>query len=374
MRKWEVGLLGIWLGVLTGLGLLSGYMFEFRETFVFGFKWWQRLANFDGYHYFRIIKEGYSFGLSQSFFPGFPVLMKSIDWIVRGDGLILVGSVINLGLFLAGLVLLKRLVVSLGWRKEWEWVLLLVLSWPTSFYFISFYTESLFWFLSIVAFYWYLNKKTGPALLAAGLASGVRLVGIFLVVGFVAERLARLYSFKKLRGFVKFEVGLKMLAWVLIGGAGLWLYMSFLHIRFGDALMFFHNQSKFLAGRETGRLVLLPQVFYRYVKMFLTTPVDNPIFFVLMLEVWTSLLVMAGLVKVMIKRLPVSLWVYGWASLILPTLTGTLSSMPRYTLVIFPAFLGLSVLPKKAKWVIVGVNLVLLIIAWMRFFQGWWVA
>ncbi|NOY14930.1 MAG: hypothetical protein GXP43_01810 [bacterium] len=368
-----VGAWVLWLGFLAVAFRSAGRIYQLKALLVFSGvdAWWGRLANFDGYHYWNLVKDGYVYGLYQSFFPGFALLMRPFYWLV-GNYVVLAGVLINLALLFASLVLLKE--ISKGNKVQAGMAVLFLLSWPASFYFASFYTESLFLVLSLAAFYFYTKNKTGPALLMAGAASAVRLAGIFIVVSFILDRLVRLYRFKGWRGVIKGEVMVKMFLWLVIGGVGLWLYMAFLQIRFGDALIFFHNQSRFLAGRQTDKLILLPQVIYRYLKMFITTPINNPIFFVISLEFWSLVLAIAGLVFLWLKKAPVYLQIYGWLSLILPTLTGTLSSLPRYVLVIFPVFLGLSFLPKRVRWFVIGVNAVWLFFAFARFIQGWWIA
>ncbi|MCR4263093.1 MAG: hypothetical protein NUV98_00035, partial [Candidatus Roizmanbacteria bacterium] len=68
-------------------------------------------------------------------------------------------------------------------------------------------------------------------------------------------------------------------------------------------------------------------------------------------------------------------WIYfSLASIVLPTLTGTLSSMPRYVLVAFPVFMVLSQLPKTLKIGVFVVSLILLIICTLLFTHGYWIA
>ena len=54
---------------------------------------------------------------------------------------------------------------------------------------------------------------------------------------------------------------------------GLGSYMFYLWRVFGDPLYFFHLQSEFGAGRQEG-IILLPQVIWRYIKIFMTVPHD----------------------------------------------------------------------------------------------------
>ncbi len=359
-----------WLSSLIISGFLAKAVFPLSTTCLFGQVWWQRLANFDGFHYWNLVKDGYVYGLYQSFFPGFPLLMKPFYWLIKSKEIIIVGSVLNLTLFIFSLLLLSFTDYS---KKNYSWLVALIVFWPASFYFISFYTESLFFLLSILAFYFYQKKRKWLSVLLAGLASGVRVIGIFIVAAFISQELFKFFWKKGNIGDKKAFLG-NLLGFLLIGGIGLWLYMLFLKVQFNDPLMFVHNQSKFLAGRETGHLILLPQVIFRYYKMFTTTSFHNPIFFVLVLEVWSLFWGIVGLVYLSLRKYPLSLIIFGWASLLLPTLTGTLLSFPRYLLVIWPAFIGLTFLPKKVRAGLLVINYIFLIIAWMRFFQGWWVA
>ncbi len=369
----EIVLWLVWLGFLALTFRLANRLYQLKPLFIFsrvGY-WWARLANFDGYHYWSLIKDGYVYGLYQSFFPGFALLMKPAYWLA-GNNVLLIGILVNLVFVLFSLILFSRIVSPSKVKRYWP--ILFLLAWPASFYFASFYTESLFFILSLLAFWFYSKNQTGLALLLAGLASATRLVGVFIVASFILDRLIILFRLKGWRGLFKLEVWLKMTIWLLIGAGGLWLYMLFLQFRFNDALIFFHNQSRFLAGRETDKLILLPQVVYRYFKMFLTTPISNPIFFVIVLEFWSLVLALIGLISLWFRKIPVHYQVYSWLSLILPTLTGTLSSLPRYVLVIFPVFWGLAFLPKRVRWFILGINSFLLFLAFSRFIQGWWVA
>jgi len=62
---------------------------------------------------------------------------------------------------------------------------------------------------------------------------------------------------------------------------------------------------------------------------------------------------------------------------IAPTLTGTLSSIPRYVLVLFPGFILLAIWAEKYRWVRILypiIAVILLIISTILFTRGFWVA
>ncbi len=361
-----------WLTLLVGSAFLAAHFLVLRPNFLFGMYCWQRLANFDGVHYFDISRGGYYFGLSQSFFPGWPLLMR-LGYKVVGEKVILLGGLVNLIFLFFSLNIFQKMNPNDSNQSK-RWGVLLLLFWPVSFFLISFYTEGLFLFLTLVAFYLYFKKKLTLASFVAGLAAGVRIVGIFVILSILGEEIIHKLLHEGIKSLFQPRFLVKISFYFLIGGLGLWLYMFFLYQNFSDPLMFVHNQSAFLAGRETHHLVLLPQVLYRYLKMFATTPISNPIFFVLILEVWSLFWGVVGLIYLSLRKFPLSLSFYGWSSLLLPTLTGTLLSLPRFVLVIWPIFLGLSFLPIKLRRLLLVVNILLLLFAWMRFYQGWWIA
>ena len=64
-------------------------------------------------------------------------------------------------------------------------------------------------------------------------------------------------------------------------------------------------------------------------------------------------------------------------AILLPTLTGTFSSMPRYILVAFPLYIGLALVTKsrpELRWTILSISGLLLVMNTLLFSQGYWVA
>ena len=117
--------------------------------------------------------------------------------------------------------------------------------------------------------------------------------------------------------------------------------MNYLNYAFGDPLLFYSVQNDFGAQRETGRIVMLYQVFWRYVKMLLTVKVSSLLYYRVILEFLAGLF---GLILSILSFRDVrkSYALFAFLAYILPTLTGTFSSMPRYVLPLFPLFVVLS--------------------------------
>lgn len=351
---------------------------------------WSR-ANFDGVHYVSIARQGYGY-LQEAFFPFYPRLIKIVSYLT--GNFVLSGILISSISFLLVLYLFKILLSKAEEDKKivnnslW-WLILF----PTSFYFVSVYSESLFLLFVLLAF-WFARKKSWLlAGIAAGFASYTRLTGVFLVPALfydyykqevtrdMGERIkkARQGFQQRLKPgywkhFIKTRAKhLKNIIFISLGAGGLLKYMCFLHRRTSDALRFVHVQSEFGANRTPSEFVMLYQVFWRYLKMIFTVDIQSFMYFNLWLEFLVALLFLA-------------LFVWGWGKyeirngwmifaglcFLLPTVTGTFSSLPRYVLVCFPCFwvLGKMDLP---KWVY-GVSFGLQLICGMLFVRGYWIA
>ena len=109
--------------------------------------------------------------------------------------------------------------------------------------------------------------------------------------------------------------------------------------------------------------------------MILTTKAD-----VLYFAVWTELLASILFLALSVfayLRLRFSYFVFMVLAYITPTLSGTLSSMPRYVLTLFPGFILLALLAEKYRWLKIIYPIIggiLLIIATILFTRGYFVA
>lgn len=168
---------------------------------------------------------------------------------------------------------------------------------------------------------------------------------------------------------------------------GLGLYVGYSWITFGDPFAFFHIQKQFNNGRSTS-VVLFPQVLWRYINIFLTARVDI-IYFVAIVEFVVFLVVLALLFWSLMKALrhikttrkaPVidllmlGLLLFSIANILLPTVTGTLSSIPRYALVGMGLYPVVSALPRPTRIVGYLLSSILQIALFVLFAQGWFVS
>lgn len=365
-----------WRIVLSIAALVAGFFVVYKPSFPYGEVLLEPLGpravsswgNFDGVHYLTIIERGYvGTGAIQAFFPLFPQIVKSVS-IVIGNPLI-AGLLVSTSCFAVALYFLFKLVRLDEDKKTAQRVMWLVLFFPTAFFFTSLYTESLFLLEVVLAFYYARKKQWIIASLFTIFASATKVTGILLVPALLIEYYEQIGT-KKMVIWEK----IKTTTTLLLGGSGLAMYMLYLKKVFGDPLLFLHVQSQFGSGRETEKFILLYQVFWRYIKMIATVPVQSLVFYTVAHEFIITILFLGLLISAFwyVRK---SYVVFGLISMIVPTLTGTLTSMPRYVLVLFPAFMVLAkIVPERFYKSLLVFFGILLFINTILFIQGYWVA
>ena len=229
-----------------------------------------------------------------------------------------------------------------------------MLAFPTSFYFGSAYSESLFFFLIISFFFLVHKKRFVLASIAGALASATRLVGVFLTIA------------------LKHEKKTSAVLPLLVIPLGILSYVVYLTIVFKKPFYFISAQQAFGQERSVQVVVLLPQVLWRYFKIITTTsgvPLLNASF-----ELTSTIFVLVLLVLAY-KKVRGQWLIFSFVSVILPTLSGTLISMPRYILVAFPIYIVLAHIKSNTiKTVILFIFFVMLVISTIIFTRGYWVA
>ena len=171
------------------------------------------------------------------------------------------------------------------------------------------------------------------------LAALTRVQGVLLIIPFCLEAVRILKNKRKF-----WSISLVSITPVL----GLLTYMRYLLKTTGDQFYFFHSQTVFGPSRST-KIILLPQVFYRYLKIFLTSQ-HNFQYFISAFEFITFSFALIILIldfienfKLKIKNFSlIGLNLFSLANILLPTFTGSFMSIPRFALLSlsFFVFLG----------------------------------
>lgn len=345
--------------------------------------WVWGFGNFDGVHYLRIAQDSYSAQYSQAFFPLYPLLIRiftEVNIILPKDPdldtRIFVDPIFFYnGLILSNLILLIALyffykLVILDYKKEIGLKsIILLLAFPTAFYFGSIYTESLFLLLTVGFFYLIRKQNFIAAGVLAALASATRIFGLLLLLVFIVELY---FKVKNRQILLKSEQFTKALIGILLAPMGALLYMLYLRFEFDNPLYFLTSQPLFGAERSN-EIILLPQVLFRYIKIFLTVSPTSLPFFNAFLE-FSFTLIALGLLFVSFKKIRFSYFIFTFGSLLLPTLTGTLSSMPRYSLMLFLILPFLVKFSGRHFKLVVVLFIILQIILVGLFTRGYWVA
>ncbi len=200
-------------------------------------------ARWDTDFYHQIATVGYRWDpsafLHQNvvFFPLYPLLMRWGGALLGGHPL-LAGTVISLAAFAGAIALLYRMtVLELGEEKAWP-VILLLSTYPFALFYSVVYTESLFLFLTVGAFYAMRRRSLLLAALAGFAAGLTRPNGFWLAVPllWLATRGA---EGRGGRGGREVPAILAALAPL----AGVAIFSAYLSVRFGDALAWMHGQA-----------------------------------------------------------------------------------------------------------------------------------
>ncbi len=335
--------------------------------------WLSSCANFDGVHYLRIAEQGYA-QYEQAFFPLYPLLIKFFAFFFGGNSMT-AALVISTACFFVGFILFYKLLLKIQKEENVLWILVFLLSFPTAFYFGAIYTEGLFFMLVVASLYFLKEKKYVYAGICALLSSTTRLIGIFLVIPFFLSLI------KSNKNKIK-KINIQSILLLLSPCIGLFVYMAYLWGSTGDPLIFFNSQPKFGANRST-HLILLPQVYYRYFKIVFTAAHNfqwvmsvvemcffSLIFFVLVLDLFS----IAKGAKTENKPFLLGLNLFSFATILLPSLTGTFSSIPRYSLFSFSFFLYLGKMKSTTtKTIITVLFLTGQIVLLSLFIQGYFV-
>lgn len=289
-------------------------------------------SRWDGGWYHSIAKNGYRFEPGKqsntAFFPLYPMLMRVVHAIIPSEtdaGWVLAGCIVsNCALFIALCYLLLLLRIDLDHETAARAVLYLLV-FPTAFFFSAVYSESVFLATTVAAFYYARTGKWWIAGALAGAATLSRSPGILLGAPLLLEYLLQ-------RRFQWREIRPDILSLGIIP-ASLAAHMLYLRWSVGNLMAIQDAQAAW--GGEWGTFSSPWTPVIRFAREpFMFNDVMNFAFAAAMLV----------LVILAVLRLRPSYGLYAITGFWFITSWSTFESMPRYVLVIFPAFVIL------AKW------------------------
>jgi hypothetical protein len=287
----------------------------------------------DALWYLRIAADGYAADdVSAAFFPLYPMAIRVVSWLPLVGPLGAALLVANAA-FLAALLMLHALTrFELGARTARLTVTFAAL-FPTAFFFLAPYTESLFLLLSVSAF-WFARRERWAWAAAAGAGAALtRSVGLLLIVGLAAEAIRQWRE--------EGRDPLPRLAGAGAAALGPLLYIVYWRSRFADAFAPVDVQASW--GRQTTwpheTLWQASLYAWRYRTWWLI-----------------DLLVVALAVAAIVwaaRKIAYGYTVYAAGSVLLPLLLPfadrPLLSMPRFVIVAFPLSWGLALVADRAR-------------------------
>lgn len=316
-------------------------------------------ANFDGVHYLLIAAKGYTD--NGRFLPFFPILVSGLSIFFKNQ--FFAGFILSNVCFLLSLIMFYKLVRLDYPKKIAFWSIFFLLIFPTSFYFGSIYTESLFLLLTLLSFYYARKKQWLISSFFALLLTVTRPVGIIIFPVLIYEFMV-----------IEKKLSKKILPIIFIP-VGFIGYVFYNLQKWGDALFFLKAHEQLANGRTTTSVVFPLQTIYRYFKILSTVPYQQYEWSIALLELTVLFFTILILYAAWRKKIRISYLLFSILAFLIPVSSGTFSGLPRYTVILFPIFITLALIRSKAiKTIYVIVSIVLLFILLMCFSRGYYVA
>jgi len=283
---------------------------------------WQR---FDTLWYHKIATQGYSPEDGTTvYFPLYPLLIKLLGKVFLENYLLAALVISNLAYVGALFYLYKLAEMELGKAAARRSVTYLSI-FPTAFFFLAAYTESLFLLLTLATFYCAKEKRWWLAGASGFFASLTRLQGIVLVVPL-------LYMYLQDREFRLSRLRLDLLGMVIIPG-GAALFLAYQHLFIGSTSLLSTYQMQLYAQFAWP----WDNIIATYQKIL--SP-EGTFINVLNLSVTCIFLAITVL---SFRKLSLGYSIYMVVTIFVLLLRRTtlqpLVSMSRYALVLFPAFM-----------------------------------
>ncbi|MBA2394840.1 MAG: hypothetical protein H0V70_19105 [Ktedonobacteraceae bacterium] len=328
---------------------------------------WNR---WDSSIYTNIATTGYTTFSRMAFFPLFPLAEHGLALFVQDPFIagLIISNIAMLGIF----VILYRLVVEdFGRERAWRTVLYLAF-FPTAFFFVTAYNESLFLFFALLTFYHVRHGHWWMAALAAFFASLTRSIAICLLVPFIWEYMCQ-------RDFQWRKIRLDLLSNIGTFG-GIILFAIFGYLRFHDLLAFSHAQKTWNRG-----LSWPWHIFAQAYKIIRYQPILSFQSIHTIMDLLPLLIILCALVLAFIGpwKLSRDQWSYAFYAvacyfviIIVPETGGyPLASTGRFMLEIFPAFIILGAIGKNRVFNIFYLSICLpLLTFWLlQWLTGKWI-
>ncbi len=298
--------------------------------------WYLGIAEL-GYHAgpFRVDEQR-----NWAFFPLFPMVWRAAARLT-GE-FMLTGIFLSNLFFFGALILLYKLALAFGLEdKEARRTLFYLAIFPTSYFFSLPLTESLFLFLTLGSFYAARRERWWLAGLCGALASATRVTGVLLLPALFLIYW-HTYGSSSFRDFLRRDFWKPRLLWLALVPSGLFAFMYYLYLHTGNAFAF--KDILVAWGRTSGFFL---NTLYQYVRE--PTLIVIPWDFRLLNFVCALTAIVCGIVLLR-RRQSWPLACYTLMSVVVSLSSQILQSQGRYTVVLFPVFMALSVAGRHERF------------------------
>lgn len=341
LRRREWRLIAIVVSIKALLFLYGGQSFQvLQNQRLAGWRGWLEIWNrWDALNYQKLAQSGYSATGELKpllvFYPLYPWIVRLFAFVTR-DYLISAFIVSTLASLVTAIVLQR--LVELDFSKELAqravWFLFIF---PTSYFLHIGYTESLFLMLALGCVFAARKQRWALAGLLAALSSLTRANGLVLVPVLMVEAAHQYWTTGRWRW---------SWLWIAVGGLGFGGYLLLNKYIAGEAFAFVPIRAQFfyisLAGPWTGVTSALGSMN--------RTPAEAEI-----IGTQEFLFIVLGFVCTLVSwvKLRPSYSIWMTCNWLLVTSVTFISSIPRYTLTMFPVYILFAMLAKRRVWLAV---------------------
>lgn len=331
-------------------------VFSFDQTSLFQKLYLNWITLWDSGHYLTIALKGYEYP-EQAFFPFWPWLLKILA--LSGISIYKIDFFLSFFLSLSVFVLFYNLAAKLLGQAAAKFSLLFLASFPTSFFLVAGYTESLFLSLTLGSF---ILLEKGYRLLSSLLAAPTtmtRSIGLGTAFAYLS---------------LKISLPKKVFLF-LIALSGLFIFMFYLRFTFNDALLFLNAQKERSARYQTLSWANFPLWPILQYPLKIYPGAQNLAFDFYFLD-WAASLLFLFLLGVVYKKLSFNYFIYALFVVLIPLSSGKFESLQRYVLPAFPCFFVFPTIFKSRLFFFIVCLVLFLLQLWLmtRFLNYLWVA
>ncbi|MFZ2226169.1 MAG: hypothetical protein WAZ78_02545 [Candidatus Moraniibacteriota bacterium] len=311
----------------------------------------------DSYWYLDIVHNGYYLKTDNTlsnvvFFPLYPALIKTAGTVLGGN-FVLAGWLLSMAFLFLACVYFGKLLREFHPKVDPQLPIILMLIFPTAFFFNVIYTESLFLFLTIATFYYAFRQKFYLAGLFAFLGALAHSNGVFLALPILWE-VVRISGWKNV---LAPKVFVKLIP-AFFAPIGSFAFITYDYLKFDDPFLFFKIQSNW--GRAFS-------INWEHFSFF-----SNPSIANMGIDITLAIFIIGATIMVG-RKISVLYALFMSATLFAAFSSGTLMSVGRYSLVMFPLFILLASIKNETfrlGWIFISTLFLALDI--MLFVNNYW--